>query len=555
MKQKVLKKPKGDIKPLDDDKLDQEIQWRSWFPRGIEWKPVDVNPPEVVEPLLEAFSLFCENNIKVKHPAHGHVPLVLRDAQLETVRGWLTNRYTIVLKARQIGFSTIASAFALWVALHGNDREIIMLSIGEREAISLLNKARYAYRKLPEWVRKRAPRLMDRTKERMTFDNDSKIMSYPSTSDPARGESVFLMIVDEWGKFPNGEEAWSSIEPVTDAGGRVISLGTANGEGNFFHRMWQGAERGTNDFVPMFFSWRSVPERDDKWYAQKKRNMEPWQLHQEYPSNPGEAFIGSGNPFFDLSLLADMEPQAPEGRYTINSIDKRTSRWRLHPAAEGEFWVWKKPDKRLGYCVGADIAQGLKHGDWTVAYVMEVGTGDVVAMWRGKVDPEIFGTDILPAIGFYYNYALMCPEVNNHGLTVVNGLKRRRYQRIYRRRTKLKRVESATETIGWMTSHGNKHSMMDELSAWLRDHDVLDERTLYELKTFVRSQRGERVKLHGSPHDDCVMALALTVQAKKYAIENNVVEPEATNVPGSIDWWDRKLSDAGTQRPRMSAVV
>jgi hypothetical protein len=549
--QKVLKQAKK-VAPLNAEKMEREMKWRQWFPQNIVWKPDAVTPPEVVEPLLEAFRLFCYDNIKIRHPSRGNIALDLRDAQLDTVRGWLTHRYTIVLKARQIGFSTIASAFSLWCVLGWPERQVVMLSKGEREAISLLNKARYSYRKFEPWVVARGPVLLDKTKERMTFDNESMLWSLPSASDPARGESVFLVVVDEWGKFPNQEEAWASIEPITDIGGRVVSLGTASGEGTFYHDMWLGSQSGENDFHGMFFPWWSVPERDENWYERKKRNLLPWQLAQEYPATAEEAFIGSGNPFFDLDLVREMKVEEAE-KLDIE-LKPRTRQPILRES--GDLWVWERPKQGTAYVIGADVSQGLTHGDYSVAYVMSAADGNIVAMYRGKPDPEVFGSSVLPALGWWYNYAVMAPEVNNHGLTTVKALQRTGYQRIYRRRTMLKRSESPTETIGWLTTYGNKAFIMDELAAWMREHNVPDHATINELKTFRRDQRGDRVRLHGSPHDDCVMALAITVQARKYAIQNNMLEIKPDLVPGSIAWWAKKLdSDRMEQgKTRLSPV-
>jgi hypothetical protein len=506
----------------------------------------DEIPDDEVDTMVEAFRLFCLEAVRIKVPGK-RIPLVLRDAQLDTVRRWMKYRYTISLKARQIGFSTLAASFSLWCAMGGSDRQIYMLSRKEKDSVSLLNKAKYAYKSMPGWVRDRAPGVLDRTKLTMTFDNDSFIESSPTASDPIRGETAFLVIVDEWAKFPNEEEAWASIEPVADLGGRIVGLGTANGEGKFFHRLWVGATNASNTFHPIFHPWSAIPERDDAWYEQKRRNMEPWQLHQEYPSNPEEAFIGSGNPFFDLEILRDMTPK--EALRTIQ-IEATETGNRFETVAGGDFWIYQEPNPTHTYVVGADIAQGLDHGDWTVAYVMDAKSGEVCGVYRGKPAPDYFGNRILAGIGYMYNYALLAPEVNNHGLTTVKALQRRGYTRIYRRRTQMKRQVSPTETIGWLTTHGNKTDLVNGLSAWIRTHNIPHEHTIAEMKTFIRDQRGDRVRLHGSPHDDCVMALAITVEARQYAVKNKVGNVTPKMVGGSIEWWAEKLDKGRRGRKR-----
>ena len=163
-----------------------------------------------------------------------------RDAQIETVETWLNNRHVVVLKARQVGFSTLIATYAFWLTFFYPDRAVVLISKTERESAKLLQKAKYGYRFLPEWIKLRGPMRTENTQAKLTWSNESGIESLPSASDPGRGESVFLVVVDEIGYLPNSEEAYAAIEPIADVGGRIIMLGTANGEGNLLHTLWHG---------------------------------------------------------------------------------------------------------------------------------------------------------------------------------------------------------------------------------------------------------------------------------------------------------------------------
>ena len=242
----------------------------------------------------------------IAHPAHGRILFDLRDAQSAALTHWDNHRYSLTLKARQIGWSTLVAAHQFWLAFFHPDQNIIDLSRTEREAVQLLRKTKYGFSHLPRWMVDRGPRSLVEHQQRMFFGNGSQIVSMPSASDPARGESATLIVVDEWAFLPNPEEAWSSIEPVADVGGRIIGLSTANGSGNFFHHLWVGASTGNNKFEPMFYPWSATEDRDDTWYESKVKAMLPWQLSQEYPTTPEEAFVKSGNPVFDLDVLDDM---------------------------------------------------------------------------------------------------------------------------------------------------------------------------------------------------------------------------------------------------------
>ncbi len=258
-------------------------------------------------------SYFLRKYWHIAHPAHGRILFDLRNAQEQALQRWGDNRYSLTLKARQIGWTTLIAAHQFWLAFFKEDQNIIDLSRTEREAVLLLRKTKYGFKHLPDWMLERGPTQLVEHQQRMVFSNGSQVTSMPSASDPARGESASLVVVDEWAFLPNPEEAWASIEPVADVGGRIIGLSTANGSGNFFHHLWTGAVTGNNRFDAMFFPWSASEDRDESWYESKKQSMLPWQLAQEYPTSPEEAFVRSGNPVFDLDVLDAMSKHIRRG--------------------------------------------------------------------------------------------------------------------------------------------------------------------------------------------------------------------------------------------------
>ncbi len=87
-----------------------------------EWRKCRVADDASVDDALAAFEYFCSTYWHIRHPERGRIKFVLREAQLETARNWMEHRYTIVLKARQIGFSTLAAAFVFWETFFWSDR-------------------------------------------------------------------------------------------------------------------------------------------------------------------------------------------------------------------------------------------------------------------------------------------------------------------------------------------------------------------------------------------------------------------------------------------------
>jgi hypothetical protein len=182
--------------------------------------------------------------------------------------------------------------------------------------------------------------------------------------------------------------------------------------------------------------------------------------------------------------------------------------------ADDPLAVWLRPDPEDRYVIGADVAEGLEHGDYSCAQVLSIRDHCQVAMWHGHIPADMFA-DELSKLGRWYNNALVGVEANNHGLTTVTALRNLRYPSIYRDRTVDKVTNKMGTRLGWYTSRTSKPLMIDDLSAEIRDESlgIYDKRTIAELKTFVRDEKGH---MHGSPHDDTVMALAIANQMRKF---------------------------------------
>ena len=214
----------------------------------------------------------------------------------------------------------------------------------------------------------------------------------------------------------------------------------------------------------------------------------------------------------------------------------------------GPLSIWQVPQAGARYVVGADVAEGLARGDYSSAHVIDAKSGVVVAHWHGHVDPDKFGEDVLYSLGFFYNEALVGVESNNHGLTTLTALNKSGYINIYRQHRLNQRHAEATEALGWRTTTLTKPLAMDELSANLRDGilDLRCEFTIAELKTFVRDDNGS---MHGSPHDDRVMSLAIANQMLKY-VWLPEYRPKSDAPFGTLNYFASKLKKPQKEKDR-----
>ena len=476
---------------------------------------------------------FFENFWKIKHPLGSRL-FVPRPPQQDVLTIWGRGDNSITLKARQIGWSTSVASDTFWEAFFHPEYQAMLLSKGEREAVQLLSHAKYGYKQLPQWIRDRGPKLLDDAQQRMTFDSESQILSLPSSNNPARGYTGNRVVADEFAFLSNDVESWAAMEPVADIGGQLILLSTANGFGNLFHEQWTRARIGESSFVPSFYGWWAVPERDQAWYDQKAKDLMPWQMAQEYPSNEEEAFIKSGNMVFDYDIVSKMDPREPtrigdmvDGRFVdLNG---------------GPFAIWDEPEPLQDYVLGIDTAEGLGYGDYSVCDVL-TPEGVQVAQWHGKTDPDLFGR-ICAWIGTKYNGALAVPEANSIGLATITTMRNQGYGRIWRRQSVNTTSTGFTTQLGFHTSRTSKPELIARLAEGLREGIVIrSARTITELMQYVRDDKG---LTNGSPHDDAVMSLALAHYGRPY-----VHAAEYKKTPEVIEGsWDYHFARLESDKP------
>ena len=85
---------------------------------------------------------FLENYWYIQNPRDGRVLFTLRQAQREALVEWSKERYSLTLKARQIGWTTLVAGHQFWLAYFTADQNIIDISRTEREAVLLLKKTK-----------------------------------------------------------------------------------------------------------------------------------------------------------------------------------------------------------------------------------------------------------------------------------------------------------------------------------------------------------------------------------------------------------------------------
>lgn len=235
----------------------------------------------------------------VDDPPEG-IPFDPWPAQVDLLKVWLKERLSIVLKARQLGISWLACAFALWICIFHKGKVVLLFSQGQSEADELLRRIRVMWERLPKSLQGSLPELVSSGTSRLVWYNGSRIQSLPATPKSGRTFTASLVIMDEAAHMENAQLLYTALKPTIDGGGKLIIISTANGIGNLYQQLWEAAVKGNTRFIPSFLGWKTRPDRTDQWYqnvvAEALGNLPL--VWQEYPDTPEEAFQATGQERF-----------------------------------------------------------------------------------------------------------------------------------------------------------------------------------------------------------------------------------------------------------------
>lgn len=536
------------------------------------------------------FDRYRVNNLWIKNKDAEIIPFepniaqrALIDRVLECLAAGIPIRI-IILKARQMGLSTAVEALIYWWTTTHKNITAMIVGHEDRSSKNLYNMFKRYYDNCNPLFK---PTRKYDTKTDLTFSKEDidgnqiglnsviKTATARNTS-AGRSDTIQLLHGSEIGEWENGEDLIASLlQTVPVRPNTMIFLeSTAKGIGNFFHKQWKASVKGDTPFEPFFFPWwiQDEYEMDGKVedyteeelsiieymnegtpiggrlfkitdrrrierkilfrrYKEKEFAADPRKLYQEYPSTPHEAFVGAGRAVFDTKALLSMERLCADNlptHYELVQAPDRTISPVLSP--DSPLKVWDLPKRGEDYVIGADVAEGLKEGDFSVAEVIRVSDMKTVARWRGHIDPDLFGNQ-LDLLGRFYNFALIGVEINNHGLSVVQRLRDLFYTKLYRREKGIdERFEEPTSKLGWQTNIKTKPLAIDALAEAIRDRHIVDYDPVFieEAQGYVRDDAG-RTNAQEGDHDDTVMAKAIALQMFEWTTNNKsdlkVVKP------------------------------
>ena len=494
---------------------------------------------EIRKKLYDDFSFYAKHAIKIRTKNADVKPLVLNAPQTKLHEAIENQRKTtgkvriIILKARQQGFSTYTSGRMYWTLSQRKARKGLVVAHQADSSRTIFDMYRRTHSEMPELLK---PSTSYSSRKELVFSGlDSGIMvSTAGGEGIARGETftdTHLSEVAFWPSATAEDNLNALLQAIPNAPDTSIYIeSTANGMSGVFYNLWQGAVDGSNGFFPFFSPWFDSPEYTEEVDDGFERTYEEEELvkefgltdgqlmfrrrkvaqngidkfKQEYPSTAEEAFIASGRPVFNPDQIHSFIQKSEPPMYHM-ALEGEV--FEKHP--RGELKVWREHEGHERYYIGADVAIGIRDGDYSVAQILD-GQKRLVASWRGHVHPDYFA-DVLFALGHYYNEARICVENNNHGLLTAIRLGRDlAYPNVYTELGEGQLNDRDTFTIGFRTTSKTKPLIIDRLRAALREDEmwISDKTTLQEMLQYIVTESGSMEAEEGC-HDDCVMALAL----------------------------------------------
>ena len=491
----------------------------------------------------------------------------------------------IVLKARQMGFSTLTEAIIFAITATRFYTDCMIVAHKDEATANLFRMSLRYYENLPEPMK---PMRKASNAHELVFDKPAHYKgrrpglgssikcATAGGSGVGRSATLRCLHLSEFAFWPGDKrETLAGLsQAVPDKPGTMIIIeSTANGYDEFKNR-WDAAveaqRRGEDGYLPIFFAWfemeeyRRTPPPGFERTPEEQELAETFRLvdeqlawrrwciaancggdldlfHQEYPSTPDEAFISTGRCVFDKAEIVLRREQVRELPWERGEFRARKDAagkiagWEWVRDPRGAVRILKKPENGVPYVIGGDTAG--TGSDWFVGQVLDNRTGEQVAVLHHQFGERMYAEQMY-CLGMYYNTALIGVETNYSTYPEMK-LEDLGYPNLYVRERLDNYTGKMVPAFGFETTTVTRPVIVDGLKDAAREHleTINDYETLGEMLTFIYDENWKPQAEEGA-HDDLVMALAI---AHKIRVQQRT-SVERTAAAGTAVWtqdmWD-----------------
>jgi hypothetical protein len=249
----------------------------------------------------EKSALFVEEQLLIVDKHGLEVPFHLNEIQKAFVEK--ASGKDIILKARQQGFSSlILAAFTKDFLLKDNSNSVVVADKSDNATALLARVKFYLRRYMERYQIKEKDLLHYNSKYQLTnrINNATYTIGTAQEQDFGRSRTITNLHLSEAAFYPNLPNLLAGAAQAVVPTGKLVIETTANGF-NQFKTLWDDSTLGDTNYQPLFF--KASDFYDSEFLEEKKKEL--GRLYtQEYPETPEEAFITSGDTFFDKDAMS-----------------------------------------------------------------------------------------------------------------------------------------------------------------------------------------------------------------------------------------------------------
>lgn len=255
----------------------------------------------------DGYNRFIADNFTIINKDKEEVDFISNPPQIDFLKNMAKFYNILILKARKMGFSSTALGVATAKFITGRNENCVSMSFDADASIKQLARAKhfissYEHKnnvKIPfKFNRQNAMVFEGIDEDGRKFTNSLRVGTAKSTSF-GRGDDITYLHLTEVGFCDDVPTLLAGVGEAVVRGAHTIMETTANGY-NSYKTFWDDAMMDKNGFAALFYSpeW----EYDEEYLKDRARRLGNL-FYQEYPMNPEEAFIASGENFFDKLAL------------------------------------------------------------------------------------------------------------------------------------------------------------------------------------------------------------------------------------------------------------
>lgn len=462
-------------------------------------------------------------------------------------------KYNLVAKSRQLGVTSFALAYSLYLTHTEPDTVCMIMSYSLDTVDIVFKKLKAMYDDLNPSVKIKD---IANNRKELILENRSRIICCVCGSkDAARGSTLRYVHLTEVAFMDDDKlkNQLVAIEAALRPDGQMVLESTSRGM-NMWFELWCQAVNGESQFKPFFFSWLddkylfakdyeenseiyknrhgrylTVDDLDEEelslynkmdgnnnplalkklmWRRMKIANIGKEKFRQEYPTNAMESFIVSGNNIFDLEKIQARLNNIEQTKKLIlpNKLPPIFRKWK------NSITIWKYPKVGQKFYCGVDTGEGIG-SDNSVISIVDAEGFQCFEFANNRIKPYEFA-ELVRAVGEYYNRCLLVVEKLSAGHTVVDKLydSGNRYINLY----KYKSYDAkgrVRKKPGFETSTKSRPIIINRFVELFEKGEICvnSKGLLNEMKSFQLDNNGKVQAVTGAK-DDRVLAYCMALE-------------------------------------------